>query len=93
MSCPRLIRRARLLAGSAGTAPVEKTATDLFTEGNNTTKVAASNAVGNVLFQPASTQAIRADGPTTAKLEENVLVLTVLTGRVRILTTKRWTIT
>ncbi len=66
----------KTIAGAAGAAPVGKTATDLFTEGNQAAKAPATNAVGNVLLLPASTQAIRPDGPTTAKLEGNILVLT-----------------
>lgn len=66
----------KTVAGTAGAAPVEKTAADLFTEGNKAAKAPATNAVGNVLLMPPSAQAIRADGPTTAKLEGNALVLT-----------------
>ena len=73
---PAFDPQSKTVAGAAGAAALEKTATDLFTEGNPAAQAAATNAVGNVLLQPASAQAIRADGPTTAKLEGNVLVLT-----------------
>lgn len=73
---PAFVPQSKTAAGVTGAAPAEKTATDLFAEDNKAAKAAATNAVGNVLLMPASTQAIRADGPTTAKLEGNVLVLT-----------------
>lgn len=40
------------------------------------TAAAGSGAVENVLLQPAGAQAIRADGPTSARIEGNTLVLT-----------------
>ena len=62
---------------AAGAAPVKMTPTDLFTGDNGAAKPAAGIVPAeNVLLQPASAQAIGADGLTSARLEGNALVLT-----------------
>ena len=63
-------------AGSAGAAPVEQTATDVFTGGNRAAKpAAAAGPVENVRLMPPNAKAIQADGSTTASLETHALVL------------------
>jgi hypothetical protein len=72
---PAFDRQSKTIPSAVGAAPVEKTATDFFTEGNRGAMAPATSAVGNVQLLPASAEAIRADGAGTAKLEGNVLLL------------------
>ena len=74
---PAFNPQSRANRATASPAPVEKTSTDVFTEGNGEAGLAAGGAAAeNVLLLPESSQAIRADGATSARLESDALVLT-----------------
>jgi hypothetical protein len=72
-------------AANAKSAPVQKSSTDLFTDGNRATTPDVARSAGNILLQPPNAAAFHADGPTRALLEGNALVLTAsnLTNRVQ----------
>ncbi len=66
---------AALTPTSAKSAPAEKPATDLFTDGNQAAAPGAVRHADNVLLQPAHAGVLHADGPTRATLEAGALVL------------------
>jgi hypothetical protein len=66
---------AEAVPATSGRAPVAKTATETFTEGNSTGTSQPATKVGNVLLHPANAKSIRPAGPTTATMEADALIL------------------
>ena len=83
---PAFDPKSKAAGAAAGAAPVEKTATDLFMGRNSADKPATGNvAAENVRLMPTSSQAVRADGPSSVRLEGDVLVLTASNPTNRVL--------